>query len=144
MLISTALFESSDIPRKANKPELANALRTMCELLSLGPRPTDDVKFILDGGALLHILPWQICSTYTELFHLYYDYVHARYGDAIVVFDEYPNYPTIKDSTHARRCNVIGKEVIYASDMKMKMKKEVFLSCKSNKAKFIAHLAAEV
>ena len=33
--------------------------------------------------------------------------------------------------------------MIYASDMTMKMKKEAFLSCKSNKAKFIVHLASE-
>ena len=88
---SPALFESSDIPRKANKPELANALRTMCGLLSLGSRQADNVKFTLDGGALLHRLPWKIGSTYTALFHLHCDYVHAHYSDVIVVFDGYPN-----------------------------------------------------
>ena len=63
--------------------------------------PTD-IQYVLDGGALLHRIPWNKGSTFSEIFKTYSDYVLNKYGEAIVVFDGYEVAST-KDLTHMRR-----------------------------------------
>ena len=55
-----------------------------------------DIQYVLDGGALLHRIPWNKGSTFSEILKAYSDYVPNKYGEAIVVFDGY------EDSTHIR------------------------------------------
>ena len=59
--------------------------------------------FILDGGSLLHKVHWENNSTYLDISNSYLKYVKAKYGNAIVVFDGYPEGPSTKDNTHTRR-----------------------------------------
>ena len=48
-----------------------------------------DTQYVLNGGALLLIIPWNKGSTFSEIFKTYSDYVLNKYGEAIVVFDGY-------------------------------------------------------
>ena len=57
-----ALFEARNILRKADKPELAQAIRDHAADLSseavMNSIPKTDC-YVLDGGSLLHRLPWK-------------------------------------------------------------------------------------
>ena len=91
-----ALIDSSLLPRKANKPVLADAIwtRTKNEQTT---EPTGNVDYVLDGGALLHCIPWPRGLTYTEIISLYVQQMTQRYGQATVVFDGYEKGPSTKD-----------------------------------------------
>ena len=105
-----ALFDSSLLPRKANKPVLADAIwtRTKNEQTT---KPTGKVHYVLDGGALLHRIPWPRGLTYTEILSLYVQHVTQRYNQATVVFDGYEEGPSTKDCVHQRRSGVSGPSV---------------------------------
>ena len=62
--------------------------------------PSGDVQYVLDGGALLHRVPWTQGSTYESVGHLYVRYLTQKYGAAAIVFDGYNDDPTTKDATH--------------------------------------------
>ena len=94
-----ALFDCSLLPRQANKPAPADAIWTITKNNHTG-RPTGNVHFVLDGGALLHHLPWPHGITYDGICSLHVQYVANRYGKDTVVFDGYQNGPSTKDVTH--------------------------------------------
>ena len=60
-------------------------------------------SYVLDGGFLLHHVPWIKGSTYGKIADSYVDYTRRNYGTATVVFDGYQDGPSTKDSTHQRR-----------------------------------------
>ena len=64
-----ALFESSGLMWKANKPVLADAIYK----LSNGPfsQPGSSVRHVVDGGALLQRIPWKRGMTYLQIFRLH-------------------------------------------------------------------------
>ncbi|KAG1660828.1 Astacin-like metalloprotease toxin 1 [Nymphon striatum] len=96
-----ALFESKCVMRPANKATLADALWT--PEIAASPGPTGDVQYVLDGGALLHRIPWTKGTTWETIFAQYTNYVARKYGKAIVVFDGYTDDPSTKDCTHLKR-----------------------------------------
>ena len=57
-----ALFESSGLPLQANKAVLADTIWKSFK--SDRTLPGENVQYILDGGALIHHLPWPRGSTY--------------------------------------------------------------------------------
>src|SRR6267154_1638582 len=101
-----SLFDDSLLPRKANKPALANAMWVKVEEGSKGRAETavSDPLYVLDGGALLHRLPWSLGMQFSDICNAYKQYVIMRYGKSVViVFDGYLDGPSIKDATHIRR-----------------------------------------
>ena len=92
-----ALFESSCLPLQANKAVHADVG------YSGNPdeqrKPSENAHSNLDGGALLHRVPWPRGSTYEKISQLYIKYVTQKYGAASVVFDGYCDGPTIRCST---------------------------------------------
>ena len=91
-----------------------------------------DIQYVLDGGALLHRIPWNKGSTFSEILKTYSDYVLNKYGEAIVVFDGYEVAST-KDLTHIRCSNgKLGLVVSFTPDMKLSGAKDLFLSNKTN------------
>ena len=69
---------------------------------------------------------------------MYCQYVAAKYGAAVVIFDGY-NHSSTKDITHQRRTG--GKTataVPFSDDMKLTMKKGHFLSNPSNNAEQVS------
>ena len=65
--------------------------------------PTGESQFVLDGGSLLHRIPWQRGTTYNDICRQYTNYVTRKYGCAIIVFDGYEESMSTKNSTQARR-----------------------------------------
>ena len=67
----TAIFETSGIFRKANKPALADAILksiTMSDTL-----PTENfVQYVINDGSLLHQIPWKRGMKYSEIFKFIY------------------------------------------------------------------------
>lgn len=60
----------------ANKPQLAKAT---WKAVPHNDVPEGDM-YVLDGGALLHRLPWEIGKTYWEMVENYTGYVQKHYG----------------------------------------------------------------
>lgn len=133
----TALFDSKTVMRLANKSSLANAIWTSLTVESTRPNK-EEVKYVLDGGALLHRIPWTKGNTWSDICSQYVHYVKSRYADATVVFDGYSEGASTKDCTHARRTSrCMGASVNFTSNMPLQMKKEDFLSNKENKQRFV-------
>ena len=104
--------------------------------------PSGYVQYVLDGGALLHRVPWPRGSTYESVSHLYVRYLTQKYGAAAIVFGGYNDDPTTKDATHLRRAGYcVGVTVHFASGMMVKSKKDEFLNSKANKQRFIHYLS---
>ncbi|KAK3709221.1 hypothetical protein QZH41_004579 [Actinostola sp. cb2023] len=135
-----ALFDSSLLPRQANKPVLADAMWVKSKEKQTG-RPTGDVHYVVDGGALLHRVSWPRGIDYETIFTHYVEYVERKYGKATVVFDGYEDGPGTKDCTHQRRTGTCGPTVNFSSNMIFQSKKEDFLANKVNKQRFINFLS---
>ena len=93
-----ALFDHSSLPWEANKQALADAIWKLVENDNeVLPYP---VHYVLDGGSLLHRLPWTRGETFESVCVRYVNYVTKKYGKATVIFDGYNSGPDIKDITH--------------------------------------------
>ena len=138
-----ALFDSSLLSRKADKPVLADAIwtRTKNEQTT---KSTRKIHHVLDGGALLYRISWPRGLTYTEILSLYVQHVTQRYNQATVVFDGYEEGHSKKDCEHQRRSGVYGPSVNFDSDMVLNLKKDVFLSNTANKQLLIKLLGEKL
>ena len=110
-----ALFETRNILRKADKPQLSQAIRDSSSDAVLFSVPETDC-YVLDGGSLLHRVPWEKGKSYGEIAETYANFTTRHYGQATVVFDGYGEGPSIKDNTHQRRGKNIHPLVNFKSD----------------------------
>ena len=136
-----SLFDSNGLMREAQKSSLGEHIWNLgdCEA---NLRPSGDVKHVIDGGCLLHRVPWVKGETYGQICRRYTDYVHRRYPSSVVVFDSYNQHPSTKDITHLRRSRGIhATEVFFDIDTPFKTKKDTLLTNDSNKQRFINLLA---
>lgn len=133
-----ALFQSSTMPLKADKPALAQAIlkhsgeRTDSVLQT--PPATD--HYVIDGGSLLHRLKWEPNSPYLRIAKSYANFVTARYFRPTVIFDGYAT-PTVKDSTHVRRSPNPGPTVTMMHKAEFRSRRETVLSNAQNKDQLI-------
>ena len=99
-----AIFEARNVFRKADKPQLAHAIRDHASDAMLDCVP-GSTRHVLDGGSLLHRVPWQLGTRYDEIAKSYADFAIRHYNGpaTTVVFDGYEEWPSIKDNTHQRR-----------------------------------------
>ena len=132
----SALFESSSLPSQPNKPVVANALWK--SIHESQQEPSEDVQYVLDGGALLHCLPWPQGSIYDDVCQMYVNHVKQRYGTAVLVFVGYTNEPSTKDAAldaihliRTRTCS--GVTVHFTGDMLIQSKKDEFVANKEKK-----------
>ena len=113
----TALFDSKTMMKAAKKSTLGDA---MWHNDLQNPGPSEELQYILDGGALLHRIPWISGSTWDEILQSYTQYVSKKYGMAIVVIDGYSSDPSTKDCAPLRRTNgVLGRKVHFSTEMKL-------------------------
>ena len=137
-----ALFQSVGILLEATKSILSESIWKMVRC-----QQTDQPKYIqyvLDGGALLHKIPWLKGLTYSDILKSYRNYVLNKYGEAIIVFDGYEVSST-KDLTHTKRNKgKLGPIVSFTPEMCLTSTKELFLSNRLNKQKFVHMLGAEL
>ena len=82
-----ALFQSTGVLLEATKSTLAESIwkRVQCQQTDI-PK---EVQYVLDGGDLLHKIPWVKGSTYSDILKSYRNYVLSKYAEASVVFDGY-------------------------------------------------------
>ena len=105
-----ALFEANDRLLKAVKSQLAAVIWSE---VPLEPPPSQNFQYVLDGGTLLHRIPWQLGDTYGKILQDYANYVTKHYGQEVVVFDGYEAGPSTKDSTHQRRTGCEDRKVTF-------------------------------
>ena len=88
--------------RSANKPKLAEALSKF-QLVEV-EAPQAGAKYVLDGGALLQRIPWEIKRTYKQISEAYVGFIKKNFGrNVVIVFDSYPDQPSTKDRMHMKR-----------------------------------------
>ena len=109
----SALFDARGLPRKANKAALADYIWSSTKQVSACIPP--GAYSVIDGGFLLHRLPWLSGSTYAEIFSMYSDFVIRRYKKATIVFDGYSRSPT-KDAAHLHR-NTPAGDILFQPEM---------------------------
>lgn len=121
--LPTSLFGGSGFPREANKHTLTEFLWSS-EESTPASLPCENIKYILDGGSLLHRLPWPKGSSYTDLVEMYVNFVSRKYEDANIIFDGYCSGPGTKDMTHLRRSKgMVGTNIAFTADMLLCEKK---------------------
>ena len=88
--------------RKGHKAELCKVFE---EKVQCGAElPDERLKFVIDGGFLLHRVIWSVPSTYRAICERYVAHVINKYSqNATVVFDGYESSTNTKDAEHRRR-----------------------------------------
>jgi len=126
----------------------ASASRGHLETTPLVVRNTvlpQNVQYVLDGGALLHRIPWNSGKTYEGISSHYVRYVGDRYGNTVIVFDGYVRTPSTKDVAHSRRVQSHSSPLVnFTKDMVCTMKKDDFLANQTNKQRFINLLSDDL
>ena len=145
----SALFEHKQILRKADKPQLAQAIHDHCNTIQSNESTSDAIpeteRYVIDGGSLLHRLKWRRGDTYGKIAKAYANLIGEHYGAAIVVFDGYGTGPSIKDNTHQRReININYPGVNFTSETEFEGKQVEFLSKGSNKRQLIILISDEL
>jgi len=124
-----SLFERRSVLLKANKVALAKAIWAKASNVSdetMEGLSNGRCAYVLDGGALLHRVYWNVGETYNEICSKYVSYVKGKYGLAVVVFDGYRSGSNTKDSTHSRRRGNSSRTVSFTPDMKLQSEKVDF------------------
>ncbi|CAG2195139.1 unnamed protein product [Mytilus edulis] len=117
--VPSSIFETTGLPREPQKSTLAEY---MWNLIGLKPKAPTETHFVLDGGSLIHRLPWAKGATVDTICMTYVNYVNNHYTDATVVFDGYPSVPTTKDKINSTLSIPLEKnldghvQVIHAED----------------------------
>lgn len=136
------MFERTGLPREPQKSHLAEYI---WNLIQITPEIPSKTYYVLDGGSLIHRLPWTKGATVESICMSYVSYVNNHYEDAVVVFDGYPSGPTTKDVAHIRRAKgVRSAKVNFNDETPIRTKKEEFLSNPSNKQLFINTLGKKL
>ena len=126
-----ALFDNRLLLREPQKPVLANAIWDLMNTSSL-PEIQGRVQYVLDGGALIHRIPWIRGSTYKNM-ELQLSYLIGYEGIST------------KDMTHQRRAKGrIGPTVTFTKDMAVTVQKEQFLANSSNKQSCVNMLSSNL
>jgi len=116
---------------KVDKPQLAQAIRDHATDLSskavINSVPETDC-YMLDGGSLLHRLPWKTGDSYGAIAESYVDFTVRHYGQATVVFDGYSEGPSIKDNTHQRWGKTCILLLVSLQKQSFRAKRRIFVS----------------
>ncbi|WAR07355.1 LOW QUALITY PROTEIN: hypothetical protein MAR_017313 [Mya arenaria] len=143
--VLSSLFDNTGLPRLAQKSQLADAMLKLGDCtIDLAENNIDKRKHFMVDHCCTEFLG-QKNMTFGSIFDLYLNYITQRFSEATVVFDGYLEGPSIKDTTHLRRCNkTIGNQVKFGPDTPFKSKKDSCLSNSENKQTFIKHLGSHL
>ena len=128
----TSLFKDGFM-RKPNKALLGRALTK-----NSSNTTQETTKIVLDGGALLHRVHWNIPSTFADVIQQYCHYVTKKYGSVTVVFDGYES--STKDHEHKRRGKAKISDFTLQPETELNCKQADFLSNNNNKSLLIKSL----
>ena len=105
----------------------------------------ESTRHVLDGGSLLHRVPWQLGTRYGEIAQSYADFAIRHYGPATTaVFDGYEAGPSIKDNTHQRRGRNMHPVVSSTAETELSGKKEEFLPRDTNKQRLMRMISDQL
>lgn len=122
--------------RKTDKSSLANSLDSMNVNEIQWSRSQQSASYVLDGGALIHQLPWSASATFGDVIRQHESYVNRRYGKVTIVFDGYEKL-NVKDMEHRLRMKQSSVVEVFDENSPMIIKKNKFLSNSTNKQRFI-------
>ena len=101
----------------AQKPGLANAIWSTLGLHAK-TGPTTQIHYVLDGGALLHRVPWPRGNgTDRDVLAAYTSYVNRKYGRPTVVFDGYDDISTKYSTQKRRAAGKVAPTISFTEDM---------------------------
>ena len=132
--VPPSLFDSSQL-RKGTKSSFLNAFCSQKETLLLPSKP----YYVLDGGNLLHSVPWPKPATFGQILDLYVSYVETHYGKRCsVVFDGYPERDTTKTVEQERRtAKRTSRSIIFDEITPATIPQSDFLANRRNKRALI-------
>ena len=138
-----SLFDSNCM-RKGHKAELCKVFDEKVQCTA--ELPNERLKFVVDGGFLLHRVIWSVPSTYKEICDRYVAHVINKYSqNATVVFDGYESSTNTKDAEHRRRAaRGSSSDVIIEETMVCLAKPVDFLANTGNKVKLITLLSQKL
>ena len=113
--LPTCRFDSHMMLRTGDKTELMHYLMKRVPECSFSTTPSNEMQFIIDGGALLHKFPWPKNSIYADICRLCTQYVVNTYSDVVVVSDGYYGGASTKDETHRRRAENYRHTLVHLS-----------------------------
>ena len=101
---------------------------------------------VLDGGHLLHGVPWPTAARYIQYCDAYVTYtVHHYGGQSVVVFDGYGRCASNKAAEQqGRATQSISADILFECDMKTTTTQKAFLANSKNKARLIDKLTTEL
>ena len=102
---------------------------------------SEDPQYILDGGALLHRIPWHTGKSYLEIANEYVSYVKRKYVNnkhPYIVYDGNSSGPSTKDCVHLKRTGgSCGPFISMDPNTIHNIKKDIFLTNLENKQNFM-------
>ncbi|XP_066928663.1 uncharacterized protein [Clytia hemisphaerica] len=129
-----SLFKNG-LMRKPDKAALKKSLLPEKDATTMN---VAQMQHVLDGGALLHRVPWSKGTRFDEVAKAYESYVRRHYGKARIVFDGYEDPMSIKASEHIRRPSKgSSRNINVIPDNNVPYSKERFLSNNHNKSQLI-------
>ncbi|CAH3022720.1 unnamed protein product, partial [Porites evermanni] len=142
----SSLFDQHGLLREANKAQLADDIWTVAKGNEMQPPEiAGEMNHVIDGGSLLQRIPWKRDETFNSIAKGYVEYIQQKFTNPIVVFDGYNAGPGTKDTAHLRRTKgLVGPKVNFVGSMRLKTKKEHFLSNCENKQRFIDMLSSKL
>ena len=135
----TSLFKDG-LMRKPNKALLG---RSLVKESSIIKDKVDSALYVIDGGALLHRVCWNLPATGSKIIDQYTSYVGRKYGNrTCIIFDGYSAAST-KDHEHQRR-GTRSTEIVFKPTIQVNCKQSDFLSNSKNKSTLIKELSKQL
>ena len=124
----SSMLDSSGFMRTAQKANLADAIWSSGEYSAEKLNMPNDCSFVIDGGSLIHKLPWEKGLSFGEIIDRYVASVKRIDAVSItVVFDGYSAGPSTKDALHLKRTKgIFGSKVTFTEKTPFMSKKETF------------------
>lgn len=98
----------------------------------------ENFYYVIDGGMLLHKIPWKIDEKFSAILSRYINYVKNHFGDcATVVFDGYDNLTTKSSERKRRSRKFMSASYKFNENTSLKVEKTKFLSNTDNKKQLI-------
>ena len=139
----SSMFDSMGCMRAAQKANLADAIWRFGDCSAEKLNMPNDCSCVIDGGSLIHKLPWEKGLSFGEIIDRYVASVKRIDAVSItVVFDGYSAGPSTKDAMHLKRTKgIFGSKVTFTEKTPFMSKKETFLANSENKQCFIELLS---
>ena len=134
------MFDKDDLMNEADKPNLKHALSKLLPETEHVIPPNS--KYVLDGGSLLHQVPWTVGDIFAQICQAYVTYKKKRDGNCpTIVFDGGYDATLNKDEVHVRRAKGrIGKTLRLHLNNQLSMSKSNFLLSKGDKQNLLLML----